>query len=588
MTQEEVFVLPASYAQRRLWFVDRMEPGSPLYNLPAAWRLRGPLDRAALARALDGIAARHEVLRTTFEVEDGEPVQVISPHRPRPLPMVDLAGLPEPRATAGRVLAAEAARPFDLERGPLFRPLLVRLAADDHLLLAGFHHIVAYGRSLAVFARELSALYGGVDLPGLPVQYADFAVWQREWLEGGEMEEQLAWWRERLADAPPVQELPFLRTAGTRNRRGAARTRPLPAAPALEELGRREGATPFVALLAAFQALLFRLTPGSGRTDVVVGAPVDNRDQEETAGLIGLFVNTLALRADLAGDPDFRELLGRVRKAALEAYAHQDLPFERLVEELRPERDLDQNPVVQVVFGLQEGTGGLRLAGLEVEPLEVHHGRVKLDLALSVERGRGARVDYDADLFDAPAIERLLDAFAALVEGARPELPLSCLPILPEAARHQVVAEWNDTGTAPEPRAVHERFEQWAERTPEAPALIAGGERISYAELDARANRLAHHLRGRGVGPETRVAVALRHSPERVAVLLAVLKAGGAYVSLDPGDPAERRASVLADCGARVVISEVPEAAGPAARPGVAVDGEQVAYVIYTSGSTGR
>ena len=591
MTEEqEVFVLPVSYAQRRLWFVDRMEPGSPLYNLPVAWRLRGRLDTAALADALNGIAARHEVLRTTFEIEDDEPVQVVSPYRPRPLPLVDLAAVPGEEA--GRVLAAEAARPFDLERGPLFRPLLARRAADDHTLLVCFHHIVADGRSLAVFARELSVLYEGEELPGLPIQYADFAVWQREWLEGGEMEEQLAWWRERLADAPPVQELPFLRTSGARTRRGAARTRPLPSAPALEELGRREGATPFVALLAAFQALLCRLTPGSGRTDVVVGTPVDNRAQEETEGLIGLFVNTLALRTDLAGDPGFRELLGRVRSVALDAYAHQDLPFERLVEELRPERDLDQNPVAQVVFGLQEGIGGLRLAGLEVEPLDVHHGRVKLDLAVSVERGRGARADYDADLFEAPAIERLLDAFSALVEGAaaRPDLPLSYLPVLPEGARHQVLVEWNETGVAPEPGppAIHQWFEAWVERTPDAPALIAGGERISYAELDVRANRLAHHLRDRGVGPETRVAVVLRHSPGRVAVLLAVLKAGGAYVSLDPADPAERRASILADCGARVVISEVPEVSGPAMSPGVAVDGEQVAYVIYTSGSTGK
>jgi amino acid adenylation domain-containing protein len=589
--EEEVFVLPVSYAQRRLWFVDRMEPGSALYNVPAAWRLRGPIAPAALARALDGIVARHEVLRTTFEVEEGEPVQVVHPHRPRPLSMVDLSGLPWEGVLAS--LAAEAARPFDLERGPLFRALLLRVGTDDHVLFLNVHHIVSDGRSLAIFARELSALYGGEALPDLPVQYADFALWQREWLAGGEMEEQLAWWRERLAGAPTVQELPMAgaRPAG-RERRGAWRTLPLPAASALEDLGRREGATPFVTLMAAFQALLFRLTPFSGRTDVVVGTPIDNRSGEETEGLIGLFVNTLALRTDLAGDPTFRELLGRVRIVALEAYAHQDLPFERLVEELRPERDLSHDPVVQVVFGLQQGAGGLRLPGLEVEALDVHHGRVKLDLALSIERGRRARVDYDADLFEAPAIERLLDAFAALVEGAadRPDLPLSCLPVLPEAACHQVVTEWNDTGVAPEPGAIHQEFEQWAERTPDAPALITGGERISYAELDARANRLAHHLRGQGVGPETRVAVVLRHSPDRVAVLLAVLKAGGSYVSLDPADPVERRGAVLADCGARVVISEIPDLSEswPATSPGVEVDAGQAAYVIYTSGSTGK
>ena len=362
-----------------------------------------------------------------------------------------------------------------------------------------------------------------------------------------------------------------------RERRGAWRTVPLPAAPALEELGRGEGATPFVAFMAAFQALLFRLTPFSGRTDVVVGTPIDNRSGEETEGLIGLFVDTLALRTDLSGNPTFRELLGRVRTVALEAYAHQELPFERLVEELRPERDLSHDPVVQVVFGLQEGTGGLRLGTLEVEALEVHHGRVKLDLAMSVERGRGARIDYDADLFDAAAAGRLLECFAALVEGAaeHPDLPLSELPLPTEP---QVLIE---VEPEPGPQAVHEWFEAWAERTPDAPALISEGGTISYSELDARANRLAHRL---SVRPEARVAVVMRHSPERVVALLAVLKAGGVYVSLDPGDP--RLALVLEDCNAVAVLSDA-EATGLSTSPGIQVDGEQLAYIIYTSGSTG-
>ncbi|MFL6289706.1 MAG: amino acid adenylation domain-containing protein [Thermoanaerobaculia bacterium] len=602
--EEEVYVFPASYAQRRLWFADRMEPGSPLYNIPIAWRLRGPLEVAALARALNGVAARHEALRTTFETEEvteSEPVQVVHPHRPRRCPLADLSGLPAGRreTEARRALAAEAGRPFHLERGPLFRALLVRLAPDDHAFLANLHHAVADGRSLAVFARELEALYAGSPLPDLPIQYADFALWQRDRLD--EMEQQLAWWRERLAGAPPVQELPFSGSRpSVRDRRGASRTHPLPAAPALEALGRREGATPFVALLAAFQALLFRLTPFSGRTDVVVGTPIDSRAGEETEGLIGLFVNTLALRTDLGGDPSFRGLLARVRAVALEAYAHQDLPFERLVEELRPERDLDHDPVVQVVFGLQEGTGGLRMAGLEAEPLEVHHGRVKLDLGISVasvasvERGPVARVDYAVPLFDAASAGRLLEAFAALVEGAAagPDLPLSALPVLGEGARHQVLAEWNDTGAEREPGAVHRGFEAWADRAPEAPALISGNGTVSYAELDARANRLARHLIHLGVGSESKVAVVMRHSPERVVALLAVLKAGGAYVSLDPADPDARRTALLADCGAPVVIAgpgiEEMAAVCPDARPAVQVDAGQLAYVIYTSGSTGR
>ncbi|HEX3131500.1 MAG TPA: amino acid adenylation domain-containing protein [Thermoanaerobaculia bacterium] len=595
--EEEVYVFPASYAQRRLWFADRMEPGSPLYNLPVAWRLRGPLDPGALARALNGVAARHEALRTTFEVEESEPVQVVHPHRPRyprRCPLVDLSGPRE--AEVRHVLAAEASRPFDLARGPLFRSLLVHLAPDDHILLAVFHHIVADGRSLAIFARELGTLYAGAPLPDLPIQYADFALWQRD--RAGEMEEQLAWWRERLAGAPPVQELPFAGARpAVRDRRGAARTHLLPAAPALEAVGRREGATPFVALLAAFQALLFRLTPFSGRTDVVVGTPIDNRAGEETEGLIGLFVNTLVLRTDLGGDPTFRGLLARVRAAALEAYAHQDLPFERLVEALRPERDLGHDPLVQVIFGLQEGTGGLRLSGLDVEPLEVHHGRVKLDLAVSVERGTGARVDYDVQLFDAAAAGRLLDAYAALVEGAAadPDAPLSALPVLGEAARHQVLTEWNDTGVHPEQGSVHGAFEAWARRTPDAPALIAEGGTVTYGELNARADRLARHLIVQGVRPESKVAVVMRHSPERVVALLAVLKAGGAYVSLDPADPEERRAAMLADCGARVVMGPHPPAPSPAPPESPAPgEGETcgcpdaLAYVIYTSGSTGR
>jgi amino acid adenylation domain-containing protein len=610
--EEEVFLLPVSYAQRRLWFVDRLEPGSPLYNIPLAWRLRGPLDPAALAAALAGLTARHEVLRTTFEVEEGEPVQVIAPPRALPLPEIDLAGLPAaPReAEARRLLTGEASRPFDLERGPLFRAALLRLAEGDHVLLASLHHIVADGGSLPILQRDLSALYGAALagtpalLPGLPIQYADFAVWQREHLAGEGLERQLDYWRRQLGDAPQIQEIPLAGPRpAARSHRGAARSRMLPesAAAGLDALARQEGATRFMVLLAAFQALLFRLTPESGRSDVVVGTPIDNRGQEETEGLIGLFVNTLALRADLAGRPAFRELVGRVRQVALEAYAHQDLPFERLVEELRPERDLSHDPLVQVVFSVQEkGTEGLRLAGVEAEPLEIHHGRAKLDLALLVETaGRSWRVRTDAaaDLFSSAALDRLLASFVALAAGAAadPGCPVTELALLTEEARHQLLLEWNDTrpplAQEEEPAAIHRWVAAWAEQTPSAPALIAEREEISYGELDRRANRLAHHLLSLGVERGSRVAVALRHAPERVVVLLGVLKAGGAYVSLDPLDPPERRAWVLADCGARVLITEgsLPGLDHlPSHDPGVETGGEDLAYVIYTSGSTGR
>jgi amino acid adenylation domain-containing protein len=627
-----VFVFPASYAQRRLWFLDQLAPGSAVYNLPLAWRLRGPLDPAALEEALAGIVARHEPLRTTFAMDEEAPVQVVSP----PgwsfpfLPWIDLEALPaEQRGhEALRLAADEAARPFDLERGPLFRASLVWIGRGDHALLSTFHHIVSDGVSLGVFQSELAAFYRtGVTgrpalLPDLPIQYADFAVWQRDWLEGEALKPQLAWWTAQLDGAPRVLELPFrARPAVSQQgrQRGAWRAAGIPrgVANALREVGQGEGATRFMTLLAAFEVLLHLCT---GREDLVVGTPVSGRTQVETEGLIGLFVNTLALRTELSGVASFRELLARVRESALGAFGHQDLPFERLVEELQPERSLALNPLVQVTFSLQErGTDrGLDLEGVEAGPLRVAEdrgeGMAKFDLALFVEetpRGMAVRLDWDVDLMDEVDALRLLESFRTLLAGIveDPWRPLWSLPVLPEAARHQLLVEWNDSGSPWRDLPLAEGFAAQAARTPDAVALVSGTEAMTYAELDRQSNRLARRLRALGVGPEARVGVALERTPVLISALIAVHKAGGAYVPLDPAYPRERLALILEDAqegmddpvlvttsslldrlpafDGRILLLDEPidesdESLAPLAGPG------NLAYLIYTSGSTGR
>ncbi len=640
---EEVFVFPASSGQRRLWFIDRLEPGSPLYNIPLALRLTGGLDEPALAAALAEIVRRHEALRTTFDVEDDEPVQVVAPPGAFHVETIDLAAMPaaERREEARRLAAAEAARPFDLERGPLLRATLLRLGGEvpEHHLLLTLHHIVADGWSLSVLAQELSALYAArrgrrsSPLPELPIQYADFAAWQRERLESGLRAEQMAYWRAQLGDAPRLLELPLARPRpAVRSHAGRRAVRALPAAAAaaLRELCHREGVTPFMALFAAFQALLARTT---GQRDLIVGTPIANRGAAETEGLIGLFVNTLALRVRVESGAGFRALLHQVRDAAVAAYAHQDLPFEELVEELAPERSLSHHPLVQAVFGMGDGAGTApELAGLLVEPLAGEHGTVKFDLALTVEEGAGglvARLDGSADLYDAAALARLLASFAALLEAAlaAPERRLGELPLWDAALAHRTLVEWNDTAAAlPEGGSALALFARAAAGAPEAPALLAAAgdapEVVTYGALDRWSDRLAGRLRGlmevgastrRGAGPETRVAVAMEHAPARIAALLAVWKAGGAYVSLDPADPAERRAFQLADCGAPLLLvaagarveapegvrvveveacddgsgEEGEEATAAAALPPLP-DADRLAYVIYTSGSSGR
>ncbi|HYG61368.1 MAG TPA: condensation domain-containing protein, partial [Thermoanaerobaculia bacterium] len=492
--------LPLSFAQERLWFLDRLAPGSAAYNMPAALRLRGVLDPAVLERTLHEIVRRHEVLRTTFPEADGEPRQRVHPFRPFPLPVLDLRALPEEvrDAEAARQARAEAVRPFDLARGPLLHAALLRMEERDWMALFTTHHIVSDGWSVGVLVREIAALSAGASLPGLPVQYADFAVWQRGWLQGEALAAQVAFWREALAGAPAVLDLPLDRPRVPGEGRAGLRTAALPPelAGALRDLGRRHGATLFMILLAAFQSLLHRLT---GEDDLVVGTPIANRTHPGLEGLIGFFVNTLALRSRLEGaDPGFIELLGRTRAAALAAYAHQDLPFERLVEELRVERSLRHAPVFQVMLVLQNAPKAeLELPGLTLAPVPPALGAAQFDLSLSfMEAGSEVRaaLEYDARLFDATTAERLLDRLGVLLRtiAVHPERRLSDLPVMAEAERHQVTIEWTEPDpSAPVTFPLHRRFEEQAAQDPGALAIGGDGRHLTYRELDRGANRLA-------------------------------------------------------------------------------------------------
>ena len=532
---EEVFVFPASYAQQRLWFFDQLEPGSPLYNMPLALRLTGALEESALEWALGEIVRRHETLRTTFAVAAEEVVQVVVPPGPAEswtLPRIALEGLaPEQRrAAATGWLAEAAARPFDLLQGPLFRAALLRVSEREHILALCLHHAVADGWSLTILRRELAALYrarlaapaGVAGLPEPPIQYADFAVWQHRQLTAEVLERHLAWWRDRLRGAPRVLDIPLARPRpAVRSHRGDWRSLPLPAglAAELKALCRREGVTTFMALFAAFQVLLHRYT---GRRDLVVGTPLAGRSQVETEGLIGLFVNLAPLRTDLAGDPTFREVLGRVRDGLLGAHLHQDLPFERLVEDLQPERSLSHAPLVQAIFTFQEGGAGreMELPRLRVETLPASTGTVKFDLGLSVEEaGEGwtARLDYAADLLDGTDAARLLEAYRVLLAAAtaQPARPVGSLPVATEESLHHLLREWNDPpGEPPRQATIPSLFAAQAAATPDAVAVEEEGRAWSYRELDESSNRLAHHLRGLGAGPEVRVGVCLNRSPE--------------------------------------------------------------------------
>jgi amino acid adenylation domain-containing protein len=613
--------LPASFAQERMWFLERLEPSAGAYHIAAAFTLAGDLEAAALRRALAEVVRRHEALRTTFAETDGRILQAVQPPACPRLPIIDLTAAARRSAELSRLAGEEAARPFDLGRGPLLRVTLVRLGERSSALLVTLHHIVADGWSVLVLIREVGALYAhftavpsppSIPLPPLPVQYADYSSWQRGWLRGDLLAAELAWWRERLAGLPPEMDLPFDRPRPAVARHRGLRVRlPLPEVLApLSALARSEGATLFMALLGAFQVLLGRFC---GTADVPVGTPIANRSRPEVEHLIGLFVNTLVLRGDLAGAPPFTAFVGRVRAQALAAYAHQELPFEKLVEALAPERGAGRQPLFQALFTLPEAPlAELRLPGLTLAPLPLGGEAAKLDLALEVTRGGGeltAVLDLDADLFEAATGERLLRGYQTLLAAvaSAPLLPVNELPLLAAAERRQVLEAGNDT-TAPRPDCcLHELFEAQAKRTPAAVALSYGGRRLTYRQLDLWADRLALLLRRRGVGADVRVGVCAERSFEMIVALLAVLKAGGAFVPLDPDHPPERLAYEVEQSGTRLVLVEgrcaerlprlpagtslLPLAVRPAGggeRSRTRTPASALAYVMFTSGSSGR
>ncbi|HEU0298513.1 MAG TPA: amino acid adenylation domain-containing protein, partial [Longimicrobium sp.] len=616
--------LALSFAQRRLWFLEQLGGVGSVYHVRQRLRLRGALDRDALGRALDRIVARHEALRTTFPVADGEPEQRIAPAAESRFPLAghDLAARPDAEAELERIVAEEALAPFDLARGPLVRGRLVRMGHDDHVLLITLHHAVSDGWSVGVLARELGVLYAaflrGEDdpLPPLPIQYADYAAWQRRRVEGEVLAAQGAWWTRTLAGAPELLELPTDRPRPPRpDFAGAAVPVELDAelTARLRALGRGQGTTLFMTVLAGWAAVLARL---SGQDDVVVGTPTANRGRAEVEGVIGFFVNTLALRVEMADAPTVAELLGRVRERTLEAQRHQDIPFEQVVERVQPARSMSHAPLFQVMLAWQNTPDATpALPGIDVAPVPASARRTaKFDLALSLgeEDGRvEGRLEYATALFDRATAERfagyLRHALAAMAADA--EARIDRLPILPEAERRLVIEGWNATDADyPADSCIHELFEARAARTPDAVALVHEDGELTYAELNARANRLAHHLRGMGVGPDARVAVCVERSPEMVAALLAVLKAGGAYVPLDPQYPGARLRHMLADSAPAVLLTraalrdhfdhiDIPvlaldDASAWADRPAAdpargALTPEHLAYVIYTSGSTG-
>ena len=615
--------LPLSFSQQRLWLLDQWDPGNPGYNIFGVFRLEGQLDVRALAGSFNEILRRHEALRTSFPAKDGKPRQLISPPAPVPMPMVDLSGLEAPAAEAeGRRLGFEHGfQSFDLARGPLLRLALLRLGAGEHWMLLSFHHIVSDGWSMGVFNRELftiySALLGGTQPPlaPLPVQYADYALWQREWLQGRVLESQLGFWKELLAGVPTRLDLPFdhPRAAGQAAPAGNARLRlGKDLSDRLRALALAEGGTLFMVLLAGYALLLSRY---SGADDLVIGSPVANRNRTDLEGLIGFFVNTLAFRVDLKGNPTGRELLARTLAAVSGAYDHQDVPFELLIDQLELERDPSHPPLVQVALSLQNLPSlALRLAGLRIEriPLRTIAAKFELMAGLSEDaEGIGGTLEYDRNLFEPATAERMLGHFSTLLEGLAGGLGqrISELPLLSEAERRQMLDEWNRTATAfPRERTVGELFEEQAAKTPDSVAAVFRDQSLTYGELNAEADRLARRLRGLGVGPEVLVGLCADRSLDLIVGLLAIVKAGGAFVPLDPAYPADRLGYMLESSGAPLVLAErgtlsaLPEtkarvllleelrregsegSEAPAVRPLP----ENLLYVMYTSGSTGR
>ncbi|MBD3307336.1 amino acid adenylation domain-containing protein, partial [candidate division KSB3 bacterium] len=616
--------LPLSFAQERLWFLEQFEGQQAVYNIPAALKITGTLEIEDLQRSLNQIVRRHETLRTSFTDVDGKPVQVIAPAMDIPVPIVDVQSLSkEAQATeAQRIMAVEAARPFDLEQGSLLRILLIRLSQSEHLLLITMHHIITDGWSMGVFIRELALLFEAhsqgipARLPDLPVQYADFAQWQREWLTGEPLERHMHYWRRQLAGAPPLLELPTDRPRpAVQTFHGKTEYFQLDTAltQALRTFSQQEGATLFMTLLAAFTLLLERY---SHQEDIVVGTPIANRTRSEIEPLIGFFVNTLVLRTDLSGNPTFTDLLARVRQTTLDAYVHQDVPFEHVVDQLQPVRSLSYAPLFQVMLILQNTpVEPLTLPGMTLTPLETEGISAKFDLTLAFEEtdaGLQGALEYNTDLFDRATICKFLAHFDNVLRSVTsyPHQPILSVSLLSEADRQHVVRDWNATEVEyPLDQCIHQLFEAQAANTPEAVAVVYREKTLTYRELDQRANQLARYLQQRGVGPEVLVGICLERSLEMMVGLVGILKAGGAYVPLDPEYPQERVAFMIEDSQISVVVTQqkfltvIPEqtvtpicldtdweaiAQERSDPPLSDVTADNLMYVIYTSGSTGK
>ncbi|HJT57763.1 MAG TPA: amino acid adenylation domain-containing protein, partial [Ktedonobacteraceae bacterium] len=615
--------LPLSFAQQRLWFLDQLEPNSTAYNIPNATRLSGKLNFHALEQSLQEVVRRHESLRTTFSTKEGQPVQVIEPCARCSLPVIELSALASEQHENEvlRLVQQEARRPFNLAHGPLLRATLLRHSENEHVVLLTMHHIVSDAWSYDIFLRELTILYNALaagqpsPLSELSLQYADFASWQRQWLQGEVLEAQVAYWSEQLRGIPSLELPTDHPRPAVQTFRGAHQNLLLPAllSEELKRLSQREGVTLFMTLLGAFQVLLSRY---SGQSDIAVGTPIANRTRAELEKLIGFFVNTLVLRCDLSDNPSFLDLLKRVREVCLEAYTHQDVPFEKLVEVLQPERDLSRSPLFQVTFQLHHAFEPSQAPrGLTVSGLSNESGTAKFDLSLAMtdsDQGLYCAVEYNTDLFEASTISRLLEHFRTLLASivARPDDRLAELPVLSEGELQQLLCEWNETqkdyGAG---LCLHTLFETQVERTPEAIALVFEDEHLTYRALNERANQVAHYLWRQGVAPEVLVGLCLERSPEMAIGLLGVLKAGGAYVPLDAAYPQERLAFMLADIQASTLLTqqrlaaELPEHSAQIicldtnwedidqqsrVNPVSEVRSENAAYVIYTSGSTGR
>ena len=614
--------IPLSWAQERLWFVNQLEGESGAYTIDLALRLVGELNVKALEQAFAAIVQRHEPLRTRFGIKDNKPVQVIDPYTTFTLPVVDLQNLPDPIKQLEQLVAEEVCKPFDLANGSVLRVKLWQVAQNEYALAFAIHHIAADGWSLGVLISELSAYYRAIatgnpiTLPELPMQYADFAVWQRQWLINQVLERQLSYWKQQLTGAPPLLELPTDRPRpAIQTFRGGTERLQLDAnlTQQLKKLSQESGSTLFMTLLAGFVVLMSRY---SGQTDLVVGSPIANRNRTEIEGLIGFFVNSLALRFDLSQEPTFEALLAQVRRVTQEAYDHQDLPFEMLVEELQVERNLDRNPLVQVVFALQNAPSApLELPGLTVEGMASGLDSVRLDLEVylwDTPEGLGGFCSYNRDLFDAATIAQMMQHFVTLLEAivGTPQQPVALIPLLTQSERHQSLVDWNDTFVDyPQDKCIHQLFEEQVARTPDVVAVVFENQQLTYHQLNSQANQLAHYLQSLGVRPDVLVGLCVERSPLMVIGLLAILKAGGAYVPLDPEYPSDRLSFMLEDTQVGVLLTQerlldqLPQhqaelvfideiwsqiAGNNQNNLTIEVKVSYLANVIYTSGSTGK